>query len=962
MKESSLGQLKPLFEKALATPMVHRRDFVHDSCGGDVALEDELNSLLDAHEASNGYFEKLIDELIAPALWSIELADHDSVADDDRHVLHYEIIDRIGSGGMGVVYKARDTRLGRTVALKFLPRRHASNPAARARLLAEARAASALDHPNIGVVYEISEAEDGRQFIAMAWHDGETLRERARGGRLAISEAVEVAVQIGRALAAAHAAGIIHRDVKPANVIMTRSGVAKLVDFGIAKLMSDDDGEKHAAAGTVAYMSPEQTLESSLDKRTDVWSLGVLLYEILAGQRPFRGESDDRVMSAIRDAEPEPIASLRPDVTPALAAAVHRCLSKDRDRRYQSAEDLCAALEKWNSSPPTVSDGSEAQRPSWRSRIFTLRRRRILIGFPILAAAAAVAVLWLNSSESADRGAASSLGAKPVAVAVLPFVDSTGDDTRRYLAEGLGDDLRAELARIGALAVPGYLSSAGYATARRPLHEVATEMGASYVVTGAVRRITNGTEVDIRLVDGETGKARWSRTYNATPTELPAVARNAQKEILAEIDVADTRDGGQSAHPGNPAAYDLYLRGRYAELSGLPKNILERRPVENIRRVHALYTQARLLDPGFDLLRAKLALAHMQSAAAYDTSRARIDQARIEAEAALRMDPRLADAHEAMAAYWVAQGNEEKAIEQLETALRTTPNNAALHSALGVRYSAAGRWEDAIAKHERAMALDPRSARAAWNAAMSYGRMRRQDKGMKVFDRIIEISPDDHMVKVIKGQSYLRWKGSTAELWAAFRTIPRDWDEGGMGTYGRYTALRVDRRYRDALAMLDSARTELSSDALVHHPKSLMRAEMHRALGESRVARRYYEQAVREMSASSRARPQDASIHAALGLAYAGLGMKRDAIREADLAIELSRSQTRAETAMMGIGIETFALTGEHDRAFEMIELMLSMQSGREITLPFLRVWPGFDPLRKNPRFEELLRRFTEPG
>lgn len=962
VKEPSLEQLRPLFERALATPAAARGAFVRASCGGDVTLEDELTSLIDAHEASNGYFEKLIEELIGPALSSIELADRDEAVDDDRHVLHYEIIDRIGSGGMGVVYRARDTRLGRTVALKFLPRRHASNPAARARLLAEARAASALDHPNIGVVYEISEAEDGRQFIAMAWHDGETLRERARRSPLAISEAVEVAAQIGRALAAAHAAGVIHRDVKPANVIMTRAGAVKLVDFGIAKLMSDDDGEKHTAAGTVAYMSPEQTLDIPLDKRTDIWSLGVLLYEILTGRRPFRGESDDLVMSAIRNADPDPVASLRPDVPPPLAAVVHRCLSKDRDQRYLSAEELCAALEDWNTGAAPAIPISNEKPSRWRAWISTPHRRTALVGFPSLAAFAVAAILWLTSSEPGDRGAVGTPGARPIALAVLPFLDSTGAEGKRYLVEGLSDDVRAELSRIGGVTVPGYLSSASYAAISRRTSEVPPGMGATYLVTGAVRRNADRTQVSIRLVDGATGKPRWSRIYDATATELPAIPRNARREILSELEVVDPRDNERPAQAMDAAAYDLYLRGRYVELSGLPRKVLGRRSVENIRSAHALYSQARLLDPTFDLLRAKLALTHMQSAAAYDTSRARIDQARVEAEAALRMDPRLPDAHEAIAAYWVAQDNDEKAIQQLETALRATPNNARLHTALGTRYSSAGRWEEAIAQHERAMELDPLNPHTAWLAAMTYGRMRRQDKGMGVFDRIIRISPDDHMVKVIKGQSYLRWKGSTTVLSDALRSIPPDWDDDGMATYGRYTALRVERRYRDALVMLDSARTELSRDGLVYHPKSLMRAEMYHALGETRAARRHYEEARREMSATSAANPRDPSIHAALGLAYAGLGMKREAIREADLAIDLSRASSRAATAMMGIAIEILGRTGELDRAFEMIELMLSMQSGREITLPFLRVWPGFDPLRKDPRFDELLRRFTEPG
>ncbi len=229
---------------------------------------------------------------------------------------------------------------GRTVALKFLPHRQASNPAARARLLAEARSASSLDHPNIGVVHDSADLGNGQRFIAMAWYDGKTLKHKHRNGPLPVAQSVEIAKQIADALTAAHRAGIIHRDVKPANVVLIPTGTAKLLDFGIAKLISDNEDDIDSAAGTVAYMSPEQTRKRNVDARTDTWSLGVLLYEILAGQRPFSGDTDEQNFAAIRDQEPAPLASIRPDIPDALLRIVERRARKDPDNRFQTAESF----------------------------------------------------------------------------------------------------------------------------------------------------------------------------------------------------------------------------------------------------------------------------------------------------------------------------------------------------------------------------------------------------------------------------------------------------------------------------------------------------------------------------------------------------------------------------------------------------------------------------------------------
>lgn len=375
LTDAERNLLADLFGEALGRNPAERNAFIESSTS-DTRLRGELNSLLDVSEESNSYFDKLSVELITPALIAASDASDDELKIDGT-VSHYEIVERIGGGGMGVVFKARDTRLGRTVALKFLPARHASDPIAHARLLAEAQAASALDHPNIGVVYEIGEANN-TPFIAMGWYDGTTLKEVIRGGSISSSEIISIAAQVTSALSAAHAAGIVHRDVKPANVLLTTSGSVKLVDFGIAKLIDREMADDRTTAGTPAYMSPEQTRGERVDARTDLWSLGVMLYEMLAGERPFRGSSSSEVINAIRNDEPVYDGVFPGDISPELRSIIERCLAKKPADRFATANELleslndCASRSKRSRDRPTKSDEAYELflkgRNSWNER------------------------------------------------------------------------------------------------------------------------------------------------------------------------------------------------------------------------------------------------------------------------------------------------------------------------------------------------------------------------------------------------------------------------------------------------------------------------------------------------------------------------------------------------------------------------------------------------------------------
>lgn len=420
---TGLGQaererLGELFERTLTVPPGGRAAFLADACGGNTRLHEELTSLLASHTEAPDFLSQ-IESALAPAVTG---ALSDPVPATGTTIGRYEIIEGLGSGGMGVVYKARDLTLDRLVALKFLPSHLSTDASARARLKREARAASSLDHPNIAVVYEIGETESspghpesGGVFIAMAYYEGETLRDRIARGDLSIREALDYSIQLADALSRAHGVGIVHRDIKPANVMVTESAQIKIVDFGVAKsagttaaaetLKLDvvetgaDLTREGTRLGTVGYMSPEQTRGAAVDHRTDVWSLGVVLYEMLAGARPFRGEAEEAVVDAIRNEDPAPLETLVLEAPPGLRRAVDRCLAKDPESRYASAAALLADLRSVALEGPVA---ARADSRFYRTgKVVRRHPFRVAIGVSVAAffAMAAVNALWIRRPD-----------------------------------------------------------------------------------------------------------------------------------------------------------------------------------------------------------------------------------------------------------------------------------------------------------------------------------------------------------------------------------------------------------------------------------------------------------------------------------------------------------------------------------------------------------------------------------
>jgi eukaryotic-like serine/threonine-protein kinase len=505
-------RLGRLFEQAITLPPGERAGFLDQHAGRDPRLRDELVSLLASHDTAPGFLEAIAPHVLPAALDALG----EEALPAGRRVGRYQIIERVGGGGMGVVYKARDTSLDRLVALKFLPAHRTTEPEARDRLIREAKAASALDHPGIAVVHEIGvmepgadDPDHGRLFIAMAYYDGETLERRLRRGPLPVRQALDNAIQLVEGLAAAHQAGIVHGDIKPGNVLVTERGRLKILDFGLARRADDGEAEPGDVRGTLPYMSPERTRGEPADQRTDLWSVGVVLYELLAGVRPFEGETEADLVRAIQAQAPLPLQTLRPDVPPALARVVDRCLARDPARRYPDARALLANLQ---------------------------------------------------AAETA-RGA----GGGP-SIVVLPFANIGPDAEDEYLSDGMTEEVIARLSRVRSLRVISRTSAMRLKGRGDDVGSLARELGVRYVLEGAVRRAGGGVRVTARLLDAPGDTAVWADAFDGPAEAILDMQEQVARAVVAALHVrlSPGEAGALAARPIPDArAYESYLRARY---------------------------------------------------------------------------------------------------------------------------------------------------------------------------------------------------------------------------------------------------------------------------------------------------------------------------------------------------------------------------------------------------------------
>jgi serine/threonine protein kinase/Tfp pilus assembly protein PilF len=673
-----------------------------------------------------------------------------------RTVSHYRVASELGAGGMGVVYRAEDLTLKRQVALKFLPPHLSSDPEARRRFLLEAQAAASLDHPGICAVHESGEAE-GQLFIAMALLEGQTPKNLIAGGALPVPQALDIAAQVAEALQEAHAKGVTHRDIKPANIMLTPDGRAKVMDFGLAQVTGTTRLTRSGSTmGTAAYMSPEQAQGSIVDQRTDIWSLGVIMYEMLSGRLPFRGDIEPALLYSIMNQDPDPLTGLRPDVPIEIEHVVMRSLAKDPKKRYASVGEVLRDLREIHARQDTL-----RRRGKWS--LWRMRHRRTATATTLMLAAAIVSVGALRLLPGRTQ---------PIdSVAVLPLDNVSGDPEQEYFVDGMTDELIDQLGKVQALTVISRTSSMRYKNADKSLPQIARELRVRSVVEGSVRRDADRVRVSLRLVDARRDRSLWSDTFDLTMAGVFAM----QTEVATKV-VRALKTTLASGEPGrlevrrapNAEAYELLLKGRY-----YANKLIE----HETRKGIGYYQQALELDPGYAEAYEDLAVAYWRlSVYGRVPPSETVPRQKEYALKALELDPMSGRAHAILAhTLGFYEWQWRQARSEMEQAVALAPNDARVLESCGGLLWYLDRANEAVAQYQRAVQLDPFSVGLRQNLGETFYYARRYDEAIAASLEAIEMDPRYPQAHMFLGFAYAA-KGMKAE---ALRALDRDMEISG---------------------------------------------------------------------------------------------------------------------------------------------------------------------------------------
>jgi serine/threonine protein kinase/Tfp pilus assembly protein PilF len=747
---------------------------------------------------------------------------------------------------MGVVYEAEDLKLGRHVALKFLPDELSHDAQALTRFQREAKAASSLNHPNICTIYEIDEA-DGRTFIAMELLEGQTLRHRISGKPLEIETVLDLGIQIADALDAAHSKGIVHRDIKPANIFVTNRGQAKILDFGLAKVSSKPEsaamGDSTAGSeenltspgstlGTVAYMSPEQVKGKELDARTDLFSFGALLYEMATGTLPFRGDTSGVIFESILNRAPVPPARLNPDLPAELEQIVDKCLEKDRNLRYQHASDIRADLQRLKRDTESgKSTPAGVPAPRWSRRTIVISA----FAFVFVIALVAVGVFYFGSSTRSRINS----------VAVLPFANASGDPNTEYLSDGITEGIIDRLSGLPNVKVISRTSAFRYKQRDIEPLKVARELGVQALVTGRVTQRGDDVSISAELVDARDDKQLWGEQYNRKLADVASVQQEIASAISGNLRLRltsedKTRLAKSSAR--NPEAYQLYLKGRY---------VANQSTADGLNKSIEYFQQAIDKDPGYAMAYVGLADSYnwLGGGLNYLSPRETIPKAKAAAMRALELDNTLGEAHAALGfAEWFYDWDWPTAEREFKAAIELNPNSAISHFRYSECLLTRSQFDEGIRETKRAQELDPVSTQTMGGLGHAYLVMRRYDESIPHFQTALDLYPNAAFIRAQLAWSYVM-KGMYPQALAEYDKIAEPDKavaaENQLVADGLGWVYAVSGRRAEALKIAREVE-ELSSHAYVDFYQL---ATIYAGLGEKDEAFRLLEKGYEERSA-----------------------------------------------------------------------------------------------------------------
>ena len=797
MTPGRLEQIDSIFQTAIDLPPEERREFLDVACANDAELRSEVESLISSHEASGGFIDGSAADVAAMMLAGRSLS--------GRQVAQYQVGGLLGSGGMGEVYQAID-RMGRKVALKVLAPRLVADRQHVTRFLQEARAVLALNHPNIVTVYDIGEA-DGTYYIASELIEGETLRSVLAAGRPPLAQAVEIAIQVCTALAAAHDKGIVHRDIKPENVMLRGDGYVKVLDFGIAKLTEQFGGPGAGTqaetvagliVGTTPYMSPEQARGAPVDARSDVWSSGILLYEMLSGRNPFAGGSTTDVLARILERRPAPLTEAVDGLPEDLQRIVDRALAKDPGDRYPS---MAAMLEDLKSLRHELEFGEKIKRFHATGEALAAGarpRKRSVAAWAALAGIVVLAVAYFATSLFRSPNVES--------IAVLPFVNATGDPTFEYLSDGMTESLINALGGLPDVAVKARSMVFRYKGRDVGPQEIASELSVETVLNGRLERRGDRLALSLALANGRDGDHLWGERYEITMSDLVAVqsgmARDIAERLHTRLSGADEARVAR-AYTASGEAYQLYLKGRYhVQKVALPEVQIGIKFLE----------EATALDPNYALAYVGLADAYRTASAADVAPSQVIPQAKRAAERAVQIDENLSSAHTqlAMLAAWYDWAP-EVAERHFKRALELDPDNAEARLFFGHLRSNQGRHDEAMREADRGLRLEPFNSRFSALSGQFLVHAGRPDEAIARLQSTIALDPNHVLARMFVATAYIEkglYDEAIAQVDVAIdRTRRRMSHPLGILAY----ALAKKGRVEEARAVLDELLVESQS-------------------------------------------------------------------------------------------------------------------------------------------------------
>jgi serine/threonine protein kinase len=850
----------------------------------------------------------------------------------NEKILHYSISEKLGGGGMGVVYKAEDTKLRRTVALKFLPPSFSFDEEAKQRFLYEAYAASSIQHHNICNIHDIDETEDGRLFICMDYYDGKTLKQKIAEGPLKINTAIDISLQVAHGLLKTHEQKIIHRDIKPANIFVTKEGTVKILDFGLAKLSGQANITKMGTTlGTAAYMSPEQASGNDVDHRTDIWSLGIVIYEMIAGKTPFQNDFEQAVLYSILNEEPEPISSLRSGVPMELERIILKALSKDPADRYQHIDEMIVDLRNINITE---------QRSSLKRFNFNKKKKpknTLYWSAAIVLLIMSVFALWTFLDITYTKME------KRKFIAVLPFKPINETEENKDFADGIHDDVIIQLSKIGELKVIARSSVIEYKETNKTLKQIASELGAGSILEGSTRRSNNLIRVNARLVDPETGENLWAETYDKPYEDIFVIQSDLSQKIATALQVklgAEELVSLQTEPTENMLAWDYFRKGKYFwEVSY---------NFEGNLKSAEMFTMACSLDTSFTLAWIFRSMAFSVVAGQSPSFEERlnyINEAELSLQKAKQTGEEMPEYHLAKGHYYYhIKNNLDSAIIETEIADQKRPNDSNTLYFLSILVSDKGDWKRGYNIADMIYQLNPKGTGGLLLGAWSAFGLGLYDESELWADKLINNDPESGLGYVLKTRTVLLGKGDIERaqsiLNEAKKFIIRD-------TYHLTLYQHLIHLYKNELNKAVNVFDDWNYPIRWYFlgiAYSLMKNQT-KAIACFDSTRAIYSELLSK-------HPDNRKARLRLAVSYAGLGDKTNALQQMEYTTEDSRRQLEIDYLYFNI------LIGEYANAVEQLKIFIKERT--ELTSFMIKNDPRLDALRKRRDFKEALKMISD--